>query len=435
MRLEPAEVRALPLPACLIDLRGQEVVATPEWAGPSPGTLSYHTGQGHLLVASEEAPSGPDRLAARLLSALQEAAAVMDGEGARRVAVLAAGLELTSGRPPGGLGSARTALELAAAAIRARTQDLRLTVAEPLPDQSVPAPAAVALALVQLAVNAQQHEQASQIELRVSAGPTFHVEWPSPAGRPASPPSHRHFLRRRRWGWGYVQMVADCLGGSALPAAPVAGGRRGASLGLGAARLTLPLACIRGGWVERSTLAWDQDPDVAGFGQAVDGTLADLVRRAEARPGRIAFHDLYRARTQADRTWVVLCPESGSARTRDLLRGLGHERALWSAPEPHATRVQALSILLGAALGEPLPSVPPSLWAEALPQACAALGLSPPPTPDALLLPDPRLAAFLLAETGGRLVCAGDEVCLEAAHDRILDALPRGPGGLVSLCR
>jgi hypothetical protein len=324
-------------------------------------------------------------------------------------------------------------LDLAMAAIPARTQGLAVTVEEPVPQGAVRAPAAVALAIVQLAVNAQQHEQAASVILRVAAGPTFYVEWPGSSALSAELRTHRHVLRRQRWGWGYVQMVADALGGSALPAGPTGPGRQGASLGLGAARFTLPVACARGGRVERATLAWDQDPDVPGFGQALAGVLAELVRRAEANPGRIEFQDLYRARSTQGRTWVVLSPEGDSARARDLLRGVAHEQALWSAGEPHATRVHALTALLAGALGEPLPAVPPSVWDEGLPEACEALGLEVPRCADAMIMPDPRLAAFLIAEAGGRLVTSGDEVRLEAADHPLLISLRRDPSRLVHL--
>ena len=321
MRLDPAEVPALPIAACLRDLDGRPVVGTPEWAGPCPGTLSYHTGHGHLLVAPDQPAIELDGLMGRLLSAVRGAATTIGGERARRAWVFAAGLELMSGRPPTGHGTAADALELAMAAIPARTQDLAVTVEEPIPHVPVPAPAAVALALLQLAANAQQHEGAPWVRLRVAAGPTFYVEWPGPESLSSGLRSHRHVLRRDRWGWGYVQMVADALGGSALPAGPTSPGRQGASLGLGAARFTLPVACVRGGRVERATLAWDQDPDVPGFGQSLERELAELVGLAEANPGRIEFQDLYRARTTRGRTWVVLSPESDSARARDPLRG------------------------------------------------------------------------------------------------------------------
>jgi hypothetical protein len=433
VRLDPVEVSALPLAACLRDLDGRPLVATPEWAGPCPGTLTYHTGQAHLLVAPDEPAIELDGLMGRLLAALRDAISAMQGEPARRASVFAAGLELMSGRPPGGQGTTAQVLDLTMAAIPARTQDLGVTVEEPIPHGSVPAPAAVALAMVQLAVNAQRHEEAPWVALRVAPGPTFYVEWPSTEQLPSELRSHRHVLRRERWGWGYVQMVADALGGSALPAGPTGLGRQGASLGLGAARLTLPVACVRGNRVERATLAWDQDPNVPGFGQPLAGTLGELVRRTEANPGRIEFQDLYRARSAGGRTWIVLSPEGDSARARDLLRGMTHEQALWSAPEPHATRVHALAALLAGALGEPLPAVPPSVWGEVLPEASAALGLDLPRCPEAMVLPDPRLAAFLVAEAGGRLVVSGDEVRLEAADHPLLISLRRDPSRLVRL--
>jgi hypothetical protein len=271
------------------------------------------------------------------------------------------------------------------------------------------------------------------VALRVAAGPTFYVEWPGSDVVSAEVRSHRHVLRRRRWGWGYVQMVADALGGSALPAGPTGPGRQGASLGLGAARLTLPVACVRADRVERATLSWDQDPDVPAFGQPLAGALAELVRRTEANPGRIEFQDLYRGRSEGGRTWIVLSPESDSARARDLLRGMTHEQALWNAPEPHSTRVHALATLLAGALGEPLPAVPPGVWREVLPEACAALSLEVPPPADAMILPDPRLAAFLMAEAGGQLVISGDEVRLRAPDHPLLVSLRRDPSRLVHL--
>jgi hypothetical protein len=433
VRLDPAEVPALPLATCLRDLDGRPVVASPEWAGPCPGTLTYHTGQGHLLVAPDQPAIELDGLMGRLLAAVREAAKAMGGQQARRAAVFAAGLELMSGRPPSGQGTVAEAVDLAMAAIAARTQGLTVTVEQPVPNGPVPAPAAVALALVQLAVNAQQHEEAPWVKLRVAAGPTFYVEWPGSDGLSTELRSHRHVLRRDRWGWGYVQMVADALGGSALPAGPTGPACQGASLGLGAARFALPVAFVRGGRVERATLAWDQDPDVPGFGQPLGGVLSGLVQRAEANPGRIEFYDLYRARSTRGRTWIALSPESDSARAVDLLRGMAHEQALWSAHEPHATRVHALTALLAGALGDPLPAVPPSVWEEGLPEACAALGLEVPRCADAVIMPDPRLAAFLLSEAGGRLVTTGDEVRLEAADHPLLIRLRRDPSRLVHL--
>jgi hypothetical protein len=210
-------------------------------------------------------------------------------------------------------------------------------------------------------------------------------------------------------------MVADALGGVALPPGPAGHGLTGACLGLGSARLGLPLACVRDGRVERATHAWEEDPEMPVQGDPVDGQLAGLVAAAAGQPGLIAYQGLHRARLRRERTWTALAPESGSTRARDLLGGLHHERALWSAPEPHATRVSALTTLLQVAMGEPWPSAPPGVFREGLPAACAALGVAAQAAPDAVAPPDPRAAALLLAEAGGRLVRRGDEVWLAGA--------------------
>ncbi len=228
-------------------------------------------------------------------------------------------------------------------------------------------------------------------------------------------------------------MVADALGASALPPGPAGPGMAGACLGLGSTRLTLPVACVRDGRVERATEAWEQDETMPALHEPAAGPLAMLVAEAAERPGRIAFRDLYRARLARGRTWAALAPESGSTRVRDLLRGLRHERTLLRAPEPHATRLLALTTLLEVALGEPWPSVPPSVFGEALPAACASLGVPPPDPPDTVCPPDPWATAFLLAETGGGLLRRGEEVHLVAAPDAaaspLLRAMRASPDG------
>src|SRR5207237_4054849 len=154
----------------------------------------------------------------------------------------------------------------------------------------------------QLAVNAHQHEGATRVRLRVDRGPSFYVEWPNPARRTVRVDSHRHPSRREGWGWGYVQMVADALGATALPPGPTAPGMVGACLGLGTVQLTLPLAEVKAGLVRRSTLAWDQDSEASGFGEPVGGFLVELLAAAALQPGRITYLDLYQARAWGERT-------------------------------------------------------------------------------------------------------------------------------------
>ena len=429
MRLEAGEVRALPLPAALVDSDGSVIAHTPEWAGRCPGTVVFRAGQGNLLVSPDAATPELDLLMDRLLTELRDAAAGLDGDERRRMQVMTAGLELVAGRPPPQVshGTAEEVVAFALTAISARAQGLGVQVVGPLPRVTVPAPAALALALVQLAVNAQRHENAPLVVLRVDRGPTFTVEWSASAPAPVRLSTHRHVLRRAGWGWGYVQMVADALGATALPPAPIGPGTRCACVSLGAPRLGLPLAVIQEERVARSTQAWDQDRQGAGFGRVVDGVLARLVAEASLQPGRIVYADLYRARLDRRRTWVVLTPESGSTRVRDLLAGLQHERALWRAPEPHATRASALSTLLQVAMGDPWPSVPPAVFADVFPAACASLGVAPPEPVDAVAYPEPRVAALLLAELGGKLIRQGEEAWLVpppgAAANPLLHAL------------
>jgi hypothetical protein len=420
VRLDPAEVVELPLAAALQDREGRHLAATPEWLGAGPGAIVYLLGGAHLLIAPDVPTPELDALVERLLETMREACAVVSSGDSKRIQVLAAGLELVAGRPPGAAGAGKVwqVLELATAAISARTQGLAVDLRGPVPDLTVPAPAAVALALTQLAVNAHQHEKATRLQLRVAAGPTFYVEWPDSSQGTVRMASHRHPLRRSRWGWAYVQMVADALGAAALPPGPTVEGMVGACLGLGSLQLTLPLALVRGNRVERSTLAWDQDPEAPGIGKAPGAAMAELLLAAARQPGRIAYGGLYRARAMGDHAWLALAPQSGTSRARDLVKGLAHERALWSAPEPLATRLYGLAALLGIALGEPWPSVPPSVWATSAPAAARALGVPLPAALDVLVLPDPRVVAVLLSEVEGTLRLRAGQLCVEPSASR-----------------
>src|SRR5262249_35445272 len=99
MRLDPAEISELPLPAGLFDSSGALVASTPEWRGPLPGSVSFFTGAGHLVVGATT-PTEPEleALMTELLRAIRSALPAMDHAAALRTAVLLAGLELVSGR-------------------------------------------------------------------------------------------------------------------------------------------------------------------------------------------------------------------------------------------------------------------------------------------------------------------------------------------------
>ena len=418
MRLDPAEIARLPLPAALLDRRGAVVSATPEWQGPVPGSVCYHAGEARLLVGpGGRAWPAQEAVMRRLLDEMHAAVAAMSGDQALCAAVLGSGLELVAGWPPdersydsipGVLGRARTV-------IRARVPEADVEVVDAHPQQ-VPAPDQIALALLQFAANAFSHEGSTRLRLRVGVGPTFFVEWPAqgPAGAVAGGQSHPGL--RRRWGLGYVRMVADYLGATALPPGPTAAGWTGPCLSLGSRRLTLPLALFARGQATRATQTWEQavrslDPAVPN---TIMGDLARVLEAADREPDAIVRHGLLCARWTRGGTWVALPPETGPDRTRDVLRGLDHERVLWSAPEPHATRVHGLISLLGRSLGDRPTAYAPESFVRELPRACAALGLPAPAVGPLLACPDPRATAFLLAELGGELVARPDGTFLAA---------------------
>jgi hypothetical protein len=441
VRLDPTEVACLPLPAALLDRRGGVIAATAEWQGATPGTVCYHTGEARLLVGpGERAWPAQEAAMRRLLDEIRAAVAAMAGDRAVCAAVLASGLELVAGRPPdeGICDSIAAVLERARTVIRARVPEAEVEAAGAGP-QPVPAPDQVALALLQLAANAFSHEGSARLRLRAGVGPTFFVEWPAtgPAAPVASGQSHPGL--RRRWGLGYVRMVADYLGATALPPGPTAPGWTGPCLSLGSRRLTLPLAVFAGGRAARASQTWEQS--VRSLDPAVPGTLlADLREVLEAapeEPGTIVRHGLLRARWTPAGTWVALPPETGSERARDVLRGLDHERLLWSAPEPHATRVHGLIALLGRSLGDRPRAFAPEAFARELPRACAALGVEPPRPGPLLACPDPRATAFLLAELGGELAARPEGTFLvpgrAAARSPLLELLDPDERGLVRL--
>jgi len=305
--------------------------------------------------------------------------------------------------------------------------------------QPVPAPDLLALALTQFAANAFSHEGSTRLRLRVGVGPTFYVEWPAtgPSGGIASGQSHPGL--RRRWGLGYVRMVADYLGATALPPGPTAPGWTGPCLSLGSRRLTLPLAVFSGRRAVRASQTWAQS--VRSLDPAVpDAILADLgqvLDAAAGAPGAIVRHGLLTARSAPSGTWVALPPETGPERARDVLRGIDHERVLWSGPEPHATRVHGLISLLARSLGDRPTAYAPEAFARELPRACAAVGVAPPRLGPMLACPDPRATAFLLAELGGELSAAPDGTFLvpgpAGARSTLLELLEPDERGRVRL--
>jgi len=439
VRLDPAEVPRLPLAAALVDRQRQVIASTPDWQGAQPGTLAYDTGQARLLISPDQpAPAEQSAVMRRLLDELAAAIGSVPPAQALQATVLTSSLELVAGWPRETVGTTGQVLQLAEAAVRARVAEARVQVApDPMPQQ-VPAPAQAALAMVQFATNAAKHDGATELRLRVGLGPSFFVEWPSARTTSVVVPAKGHPQLRRRWGLGYVRMVADFLGATPLPPGPTTPGWFGACLSLGSRRLTLPLALFGGRVRQRCTQTWEQevtseDPE---FRARVAADLEGAFDWAEARPGALVRVGLFAARHAGGQTWIALPPAAGAERVRDVLHGLDHERPLWSAPEPHATKVHALITLLSRALGAPAAAFAPDAFARELPRACAALGVQPPLVGPMLAYPDPRVTAFLLWDLGGALVTDPQGALVQAspaARDNALVRLLGDASGRVRL--
>ena len=451
MRLDPVEFPELPLPAALLDHHRQPVAWTPEWHGWSPGGSVYFAGHGHLVTGNAR-PANPVLAAvlAELLAVLGRLQGELPFEDAARLRVLVAGLRVVAGQviDESDRGTSDEVLELTQLAVEARAvPPVAVRINSAAPPVEVPAPAVVALALVQLIVNVSRHEwrdraesqRVEEVTLRVAPGPGFFVEWPSARTSTGRVRTARHVDRRRRWGMGYVRLAADALGGTALPPAPSGDGCAAVGFGLGGRNLALPLCCEEPGEERRTTLAWDQEHDDPESDRLELGTLR---QQAWADPGRIVSTDYYTARAipGTRRTWLAMPPESGDDRVRDALRGLDHEQALLRAPQPHATRLHALNVLLRAGLGDEgaLTTCYRQDWLRRFPPAMQAAGLPVPALRDAALYPDPLLAAWLLTEYGGGFqVDESGSVWYQPAKppDARFGLLRPGPRGRLRLAR
>ena len=119
--------------------------------------------------------------------------------------------------------------------------------------------------------------------------------------------------------------------------------------------------------------------------------------------------DGWTARLVRERLWVAIPPDDVLERARDVLDGIAHERALWEGiTAPLQARVYALTALLAARLGEPLPRVPAGIWNQRMGALAAAFPL-PMDVPGLTALGgvDPRIVAYLAAELGVEMVTDG----------------------------
>lgn len=431
MRLSAGDVASLPLACALFDRRGQLLHATPEWQGYSLGALTYDAGVGSLVVVPDGCSPDVDGLVTELIAEVAAAAPALPRAERMAVEMLSAALALVAGRGAAtfAAGTVDDVVDYVREGVRRTVPGARLEV-EVETGGDIASPPALALALVQLVRNAVTHAGAADIRLRVGRGPTFGVEWLDPESAGAAVRTSRRPDQRARWGLGYARLLADALGGALT--APVARGNGyvATSIGLGTPRLSAPLATAVRGHVERATRAWDEETGLSP-GSPLDARVQAAVTAAEATPGEIGYADIFRARAAESRTWLALAPPSSLGRARDVLRGMQHENALLSAPEPGATRIFALASALACAVsGEPPEAVPASTWQRDFAPACVALGVAPPAVdPDRLRYPEPRLTAYLLAILDGRLVEDDPRLELAAGAGRTEHPLVRLLGG------
>jgi hypothetical protein len=428
VRLSPSDIAALPFICALFSGNGTELGRSPEWRGFSLGAVTYQAGIGTLVVVADGGRPEVDALVVDLVAEIAEASATLQHRDRLAIQMLVTALALVAGRAPVGeaSGSVEDVIEYAREGIRRSVpgievrSELRVTA-------SVPCPPAVALGLVQLARNAALHSGAREVTLTVTRGPTFRVEWRA-AGADGRVSTSRRPDQRPRWGLGFVRLLADALGGNVTAPAPIAPGIVASSIGLGSPRFSAPIAAVRDGRVERATRAWDEETGLPP-GTEVDQRVGIAVQAALADPGHICYSDILRARCHGALVWVAVAPQSSLGRARDVLRGIQHENTLMTAPEPHATRIYAISTILASIVdGEPAPPVSLHIWTRDFPAACAALGIPSAHALDSdrLRYPDPRVAAFLVATLGGELLEGAAESGSTARTAAVL-APQRGP--------
>ena len=412
MNLTLTDLRALSLASALIGRDGEVVACTPEWRGDGPGAASYPVRKNRLVVCVEPAAPECAALLERLLGELDTAAAAATRQRSLQVRMLAASLRLVAGRivPGGDALTSDEVLQLARAGIEART-GLRILTASGS-SYTVSGGEAAALAVVQLAVNAERHDGADSVTVAAIRG-GFAVVWQGePAARVASA---RPRSDRNRWGLGFARIAADAIGGTVHPPHRHDSNEQRALVEVGSPRLTLPLAAVRDQRVVRATRSWDEETGaLPGTPVTANQHILDACARAARQPGTIVRAGSLAARRSADQTWIAVPPDDAADRARDVVDGLTHEQALVDGvAEPQRSRINAVAQLLNHALGAPLQRVVASAWTRRM-QALAVPFALPMPVPavtGAAAL-DPTVTALIAAEAGDTFEVDGESLWL-----------------------
>jgi hypothetical protein len=423
VHLTLTDLREIPLAAALVEGRGDVIAHTPEWAGAVPGCIAYPVRGKRLMVATRGGDQTCRDLLDELLATLHEACTAASGASALRLRMITASIGLLAGAGPTGVGTTGDVFDLARAGIAARAS-LRVDVDGGGP-QPVLAPEVVALVLVQLAVNAETHARATSVVISHHAS-SFRVSWAGHNGGHTLATARRR-ADRQRWGMGFARFAADALGATVYAPRESADGTTEATVELGLGRLALPLAAVRDDRVARATRAWDEETKVIpGAPATASPRLAAVVDAARACDGDIALVEGWAARAAGPLVWVAVPPDDAGARMHDVLDGLAHERALTEGLSlAHASRLRALSLILGVCLGRDMPRVPADAWRRRMFTLATVFPSLDVPTFDGVGAMDPDVVALLAARAGGTFDIDGDRLWLQIRNGEADDAVVR----------
>jgi hypothetical protein len=234
VRLSAAMSAALPLPVALFDRDGALLASSPEWAGGGPGTVVYRLPAASLAVGCDDQDADIAGLLTELVTAMREGAHACEGAQQLRLGALASSVALVAGIPDLHGGSTGDVLDNLAAllsTVSAHGVSINAHTPGAVPDAPV-----LALALLQLVINARRHDDATEVTIDIDPGPAFRVQWHGELP-PHGVSTARHQADRDRWGLGFVRLAMDALGGVYLSPA---------SHGVGFTALSMRSALPRG---------------------------------------------------------------------------------------------------------------------------------------------------------------------------------------------
>jgi len=426
VRLSAADIAALPLPVALFDRDGSQLASSAEWAGGGPGTVVYRLPTASLAVGCDEQDADIAGLLTELVTAMREAAQACGGAQQLRLGALASSVALVAGIPDLHGGTTADVLENLTALLLTVSAH-GVTVGEHTPG-AVPDAPVLALALLQLVINARRHDDATEVTIDVDPGPAFCVRWHGELP-PQGVSTARHQADRDRWGLGFVRLAMDALGGVSL--SPVSQGPEQITAVLAidpSPRLQLPLAAIRHGVVDAASPAWDEETQLPP-GSRLPERWSRLVDAASSSPRVIQRARTARARAVAGTVWIAIPPEGTADRARDVIRGLEHERDLLDAPQPFATLIEGLAGVIALMLGDHAHRVTPAAFDEGYPSAADAIGAPPfPGRFTGAAAPGPALIAVLASRLTADLRMRDGRIAIQASEQHRGDSIIRRIG-------